>query len=191
MARQIGQGAPADLFLSANQKWMDYLVSEKAVDAASNITLLKNTLVLIAPKNSPLQHVPLDPDWDIKASFDGSRMAVGDPDHVPAGVYAEQALKNLGLWQQAQPLLARANNVRAALALVERGESPLGIVYGTDANIAKDVKVVAIFPATSHKPIEYPLAVWLASIQMQLLRLFTFAGQSSEAVFEKYGFGVN
>ncbi|BDM62848.1 molybdate ABC transporter substrate-binding protein [Shewanella sp. NFH-SH190041] len=192
LARQIAQGAPADIFLSANQKWMDYLVDEHAVDTPTRVTLLKNTLVLIAPKNSKLQHVPLNPDWDIKASLDGSRMAVGNPDHVPAGRYAEQALKNLGLWQQAQPLLASANNVRAALALVERGEAPLGIVYGTDAQIAKDVKVVATFPATSHKPIEYPLVLVNQKPNNASHAFYNYLqGQAAKAVFLKYGFGVN
>ncbi|MGL5668059.1 MAG: molybdate ABC transporter substrate-binding protein, partial [Shewanella sp.] len=149
LAKQIANGAPADLFISANQKWMDYLVDAKAVNADSRITLLKNTLVLIAEKNSPVDQVTLNSDWDIKAAVNGSRLAVGDPDHVPAGQYAKQALENLNLWKTAEPLLARANTVRAALALVEQGEAPLGIVYSTDAKVAQKIKIVATFPATS------------------------------------------
>ncbi|MGI2258497.1 molybdate ABC transporter substrate-binding protein [Shewanella sp. GXUN23E] len=191
LARQIAEGAPADIYLSANQKWMNYLVDEKVVNAANRVTLLKNTLVLIAPKSSPIEHVPLTPDWDIKTSLDNTRLAVGDPDHVPAGRYAMEALKSLGLWQQAEPLLARANNVRGALALVERGESQLGIVYGTDAKVAANVKVVATFPAASHDPIEYPMA--LVTPQNSQAKAFYdyLQAKQARAVFERYGFQVS
>lgn len=191
LARQIAQGAPASIFLSANQKWMDYLIEQKAVNPDSKITLLKNTLVLIAPKNSPLVHVPLNPDWNIKASLDGSRLAVGDPDHVPAGRYAKQSLENLGLWQRAEPLLARANSVRGALALVERGEANLGIVYSTDAKIAANVKVLDIFPASSHKPIEYPMVMVSPSPNAATIAFYHYL-QSSQAqsTFKDYGFGI-
>ena len=192
LARQVAQGAPADLFLSANQKWMDYLVKENAVDVSSRKTLLKNTLVLIAGKNSTISSITLNADWDIKASLKDHRLAVGDPDHVPAGLYAKQALNNLNLWQQAEPLLARASNVRAALALVELGEAPLGIVYGTDAKVAKNIKVVATFPATSHKAIEYPIAL-VKQQSRPVVKAFYHYLQTPAAqkIFEKYGFGIN
>ncbi|QDZ89908.1 molybdate ABC transporter substrate-binding protein [Shewanella decolorationis] len=192
LAKQIANGAPADLFISANQKWMDYLVDAKAVNADSRITLLKNTLVLIAEKNSPVDQVTLNSDWDIKAAVNGSRLAVGDPDHVPAGQYAKQALENLNLWKTAEPLLARANNVRAALALVEQGEAPLGIVYSTDAKVAQKIKIVATFPATSYSPIEYPSALTKQESTASAKDFNQYLQSSSAtAVFEKYGFGVN
>lgn len=192
LARQIEEGAPADIYLSANQKWMDYLVDHQAVDAKTRVTLLKNQLVLIAPKSSPIKQVQLNSKWDIKTAVGDSRLAVGNPAHVPAGRYAKQALENLGLWQQAQPLLASANNVRAALALVERGEAPLGIVYATDAQIAKDVKVVATFPANSHKPIEYPLAIVAQQPNAATQAFYQYLQTpAAKAVFAQYGFGVN
>lgn len=192
LAKQIANGAPADLFISASQKWMDYLADAKAIDVTSRKTLLKNTLVLIAEKNSPINEVVLNSDWDIKAALAGNRMAVGDPAHVPAGQYAKQALETLGLWQVADPLLARANNVRAALALVEQGEAPLGIVYSTDAKVAQKVKVVATFPASSYSPIEYPVALIKqdASTEAKSFNAY-LQSQSAKEVFEKYGFGVN
>ncbi|MCU8032232.1 MAG: molybdate ABC transporter substrate-binding protein [Shewanella oncorhynchi] len=192
LAKQVANGAPADLFVSANQKWMDYLIDAKAVDVNSRKTLLKNTLVLIAEKNSPITEVVLNGDWDIKAALKGSRMAVGDPDHVPAGQYAKQALENLKLWQAAEPLLARANNVRAALALVEQGEAPLGIVYSTDAKVAQKIKIVGTFPETSYSPIEYPVAL-VKQESTASAKAFNeyLQGPSAKNVFEKYGFGVN
>ncbi|GIU08633.1 molybdate ABC transporter substrate-binding protein [Shewanella glacialipiscicola] len=192
LAKQVTNGAPADLFISANQKWMDYLIEAKAVDVSSRKTLLKNTLVLIAEKDSPITEVTLNSDWDIKAALQGNRMAVGDPDHVPAGQYAKQALESLNLWKTAEPLLARANNVRAALALVEQGEAPFGIVYATDAKVTQKVKIVATFPATSYSPIEYPIAL-VKQESTASAKAFNeyLQGTSAKNVFEKYGFGVN
>ncbi|MCT8982711.1 MULTISPECIES: molybdate ABC transporter substrate-binding protein [Shewanella] len=192
LARQIAQGAPAELFLSANQKWMDYLDENKAIDAGSRVTLLRNTLVLIAPKSSALNQVEISASWDLKQALGNSRMAVGDPDHVPAGRYAKQALENLALWQQAEPLLARANSVRGALALVERGESSLGIVYSTDAKVAKGVKQLAVFPQETHKPISYPMALVGKERSKGAEGFYQFLqSDAAKAVFAKYGFGVN
>lgn len=191
LARQIAQGAPAQIYLSANQKWMDYLVSQHAVAAESRVTLLRNSLVLIAPNTSPVDKVALT-HWNITKAVGDSRIAVGDPDHVPAGRYAKQALESLDLWQQALPLLARANNVRGALALVERGESPFGIVYATDAQIAKKVKTVATFPATSHKPIEYPLVMVESNANAATTAFYQYLQtDAAQAIFIKYGFKVN
>ncbi|MDJ0388944.1 molybdate ABC transporter substrate-binding protein [Roseomonas sp. E05] len=158
LARQIEQGAPADLFASADEQWMDYLAKRDLILPDSRRATLSNSLVLIAP---PDQAQPLEPregvDLLARLGPDG-RLAVGDPAHVPAGIYAKQALTSLGLWEGLEPRLARADNVRAALLLVERGEAPLGIVYGTDARVAK-VAVVGTFPAESHPPISYPFAL--------------------------------
>ncbi|PKH08111.1 molybdate ABC transporter substrate-binding protein [Moritella sp. Urea-trap-13] len=192
LARQIAQGAPAQLYLSANQKWMDYLVSQNAVAAESRVTLLRNSLVLIAPTSSPINSIALTKNWDITQAVGDSRIAVGDPDHVPAGRYAKQALESLDLWSQAMPLLARANNVRGALALVERGESPFGIVYATDAQVAKKVKTVATFPATTHKTIEYPLVIVERNANSATTAFYQYLQTDvAQAIFVKYGFKVD
>lgn len=192
LARQIAQGAPAQIYLSANQKWMDYLVESQSVQQGSRVTLLRNSLVLIAPNTEAKQDIQLNKQWDIKASLNGNRLAVGDPDHVPAGRYAKQALSYLGLWQQAEPLLARGNSVRGALVLVERNESPLGIVYATDAQLSKKVSAIATFPATSHRPIEYPLALVNQQPSPASIAFYQYLQSTqAKAIFEKYGFGVN
>lgn len=192
LAKQIKNGAPADLFISANQKWMDYLADNKAIDISSRKTLLTNTLVLIAERNSPINEITLNGEWDIKAALKGSRLAVGDPSHVPAGQYAKQALEKLNLWQVAEPLLARANNVRAALVLVEQGEAPLGIVYSTDAKVSQKIKVVATVPAYSYSPIEYPIALVKQESTANTKAFNEYLqGPSAKIIFEKYGFGVN
>lgn len=192
LARQIAQGAPAQLYLSANQKWMDYLVEQHAVAASTRMTLLRNSLVLITPRTSPVNNIELNSGWDLSASIGDSRLAVGDPDHVPAGRYAKQALESLQLWQQAAPLLARTSDARGALVLVERGESPLGIVYGTDALVTKKVKTVATFPADSHNVIEYPLVLVNDKPSLAVKTFYQYLqGPEARAVFVKYGFEVN
>lgn len=151
LARQIEQGAPADLFISADQQWMDYAIDKQQIVANTRYTLLGNELVLIAPQDSQIDKVEIDKKTDWKKLLEGGRLAVGDPDHVPAGIYAKESLENLGAWSTLAPEMARANNVRSAMALVERAEAPLGIVYGSDAVASKKVKVVGIFPEASHK----------------------------------------
>ncbi|MCW9709579.1 molybdate ABC transporter substrate-binding protein [Avibacterium sp. 21-586] len=190
LARQISQGAPADLFISANQKWMDFLAEKNTIDPKSRVNLVQNTLVMIAPKNSPLEKIDVqNTQWQI--ALKDSYLAVGDPAHVPAGKYAQEALTSLNQWQAVENKLARANNVRAALALVEQGESPLGIVYGTDAVVSQKVKVVAIFPANSHAAIEYPAAI-VAGHRNQESKTFLDYLQSEEAkqIFTQAGFAV-
>ena len=146
LARQIEAGAPADLFISADQKWMDYAVDKKAIDTASRQTLLGNSLVVVAPKASEQKDFTIDSKTNWTSLLNGGRLAVGDPEHVPAGIYAKEALQKLGAWDTLSPKLAPAEDVRGALALVERNEAPLGIVYGSDAVASKGVKVVATFP---------------------------------------------
>lgn len=189
LARQIDQGAPADLFISADQQWMDFAIDKKAMVADTRITLLGNDLVLVAAKDSKIDKVNIDKKTDWKALLNGGRLAVGDPDHVPAGIYAKEALQKLGAWDELSPLMARANDVRAALALVERDEAPLGIVYGSDAVASKKVKVVGIFPADSHKPVEYPMAI-VKDKQTPAVKAFYDYLRTPEAVaiFTRYGF---
>ncbi|MGB7997903.1 MAG: molybdate ABC transporter substrate-binding protein [Photobacterium halotolerans] len=192
LARQLAQGAPADLYLSANTKWMDYAAEQKVIHTESRKDLLHNRLVLVTHQSESVNSVPLNGSWDIAKALNGSRLAVGDPNHVPAGIYAKEALESLGLWQQAEPLLARANNVRAALLLVERQEAKFGIVYQTDAQVAQDVKIVAQFPEQSHQPITYPVALTRQAPSKAAQGFYDYL-QSSDAtkVFERYGFSVN
>ncbi|MGF1764198.1 molybdate ABC transporter substrate-binding protein [Aliivibrio kagoshimensis] len=191
LARQIGQGAPADLYLSANQKWMDFVEQKSAVNGRSRITLLKNSLVLIAPKKSDINTIDINGAWDILSTVGDSRLAVGDPDHVPVGFYAKQALQTLHLWKTADPLLARANNARGALVLVERAEASLGVVYATDARVAPNVKVVGVFPASSHKLIEYPLAMVSKTPNKATQDFYQYLlSAPAKSVFEHYGFGA-
>ena len=160
LARQIEQGAPADLFLSADEQWMDYAEQRGLILPETRRAVLGNALVLIAPADSRAGPVTLTPGAELaKLLGDDGRLAVGDPAHVPAGIYAAAALTSLGLWQALAPRLARAENVRAALLLVERGEAPLGIVYATDAAASRRVRVLGTFPADSHPPISYPFAL--------------------------------
>lgn len=188
LAKQIQQGAPAQVFLSADQRWMDYLEERDLLLPGSRTDLLGNRLALIAPADSRLR-VRIAPGLDLAGLLAGDRLAVGDPDHVPAGIYAKEALTKLGLWSQIEAGLARAADVRASLALVERGEAPLGIVYTTDAAISAKVRVVDVFPEESHGPILYPLAI-LAGAGLEPVRAWVDFLRSPEAgqVFQRHGF---
>lgn len=189
LARQIEQGAPADLFLSANPRWMDHLEAGGHIGADTRRDLLGNRLVVVAPAAAP-EHLALTASTDLVARLAGSRLAVGDPDHVPAGLYAKAALEGLGLWDQVEPHLARSADVRAALALVERGEAPLGIVYATDAAASDSVVVVATFPVGSHPPVTYPLAIVAERGEQPGVQAVWSHLQSdaAQAVFAEYGF---
>ncbi|AGB81539.1 molybdenum ABC transporter, periplasmic molybdate-binding protein [Serratia sp. FGI94] len=189
LARQIEQGAPADLFISADQQWMDYAIDKQQMVKDSRYTLLDNDLVLIAAKGSKLDKVAITPQTDWQQLLNGERLAVGDPDHVPAGIYAKEALQSLKAWPQLAPKLARANNVRSAMALVERQEAPLGIVYGSDALASDKVKVVGVFPADSHKPVEYPMAIVKDHNSPTVSAFYTYLkSPQAAAVFKRYGF---
>ncbi|AHE52892.1 molybdate ABC transporter substrate-binding protein [Sphingomonas sanxanigenens] len=157
LARQIEGGAPADLFLSADEEWMDALGAKGLIDPASRASFLGNRLVLIAPAAARTA-LAVGPGMAIGAALGDGRLAIADPAGVPAGRYAKAALTALGVWRQVAERIAAAENVRAALALVERGEAPLGIVYETDAAASKTVRVVGVFPASSYPPITYPIA---------------------------------
>src|SRR5205823_3284636 len=152
LAKQIENGAPADLFISADRDWMDYLEQRKLIEPKSRTDLLGNRLVLIAPKDSRADFV-IRPGFDIAGTLGGGRLAMADPAAVPAGFYGKAALETLGVWSSIANRIAAAENVRAALLLVARGEAPLGIVYQTDAAAEPGVRIVAAFPADTHPPI--------------------------------------
>jgi len=188
LARQAESGAPADLFFSADEKWMDELDGKGLLRPGTRITLLGNAIVLVAPQDSKAA-VALDDPASLPAALGDGRLAMADPAAVPAGKYGKAALETLGIWPAVEHRVASGENVRAALALVERGEAPLGIVYATDAAASAKVRVVATFPATSHPPILYPLAVLKtsASPDAQGFRDF-LASDAGRAIFLRYGF---
>jgi molybdate transport system substrate-binding protein len=192
LARQIVNGAPADVYLSANIKWMNYLAKNKAIDQRSRFDLLGNRIVLVVPAQSPIKSVDLKSGMNLAALLgkDG-RLAMGNPAHVPAGIYGKQALVKLGLWDQVKDRLAPMKDVRAALAMVERAETPVGLVYATDAAITQKVRVVGTFPADSHPPIVYPVAAVTGGKAKATASYLKFLkSPQARAVFEKYGFSV-
>jgi len=192
LARQIEQGAPADLFLSADEPWMDYLQRRDLIVSASRVSTLGNALVLIAPIQGA-GAVTLSRDTDLAARLGpAGRLATGDPAHVPVGRYAQAALEWMGQWQALAPRLARAENVRSALLLVERGEAPLGIVYATDAAASQQVRVVGTFPAASHPPISYPFAITRrAAGDARASDFLAFlTDPAAEPVWTRFGFTV-
>jgi molybdate transport system substrate-binding protein len=190
LAKQLENGAPGDVFISADGAWMDYVQKAKVIDAASRSDLLGNGLVLVAPQDST-ETVAIDSSTDFAALLKGGRLAVADASAVPAGKYAKAALTKLGQWDKVQGSLAQAENVRAALLLVERGEAPYGIVYATDAAVAK-VKVVGTFPEDSHPKIIYPVALTVKGAQSQAARdyLAFLRSDAAKAAFTKAGFIV-
>lgn len=186
LAKQIEQDAPADLFVSADKKWMDYVAEKQPKLTHNRLDLVKNDLVLIAPKESALKESSVQA-VDFKKILSDSYLAVGDPDHVPAGIYAKKALTHFNLWNEVESRLARAKNVRDALFLVERGESPLGIVYSTDAKITDKVKVIATFPQESYGEVVYPAA--LLSQKAEGKRFLDFlTSEKAKGYFEQAGF---
>jgi molybdate transport system substrate-binding protein len=189
LARQIEQGAMANLFASADEQWMDYAAQRDLIAPDTRRDLLGNALVLVMAKDN-VRPVRIAPGFDLLGLLgpDG-RIATGDPANVPAGIYAQQALTRLGLWQTAEPRLARADSVRGALLLVERGEAPVGIVYATDAAVAPGVAVAGSFPEDSHAPITYPFAVTRAGDTPEARALLDFLGTpAARAIFRGRGF---
>lgn len=188
LARQIEAGAPADVFVSADTEWMDYLRRKGLV--ANPTLLLGNALVVIAPLGGSVHEQAIGPnlDWLGLLGRDG-RLAVADPDHVPAGIYAKQALEHLGAWPRLEPRLARAEDVRGALALVERSDAPLGIVYLTDARASARVRIVGVFPAATHAPIVYPAGIVKGSDTPVVNNYFRFlCGAAARKIFARFGF---
>lgn len=191
LARQIAGGAPAQVYLSANQKWMDYLEKENMILPETRINLLSNRIVLIVPTGSTLAKVAIDKGLDLAGLLGDGHLAMGDPDHVPSGIYGKKAMTFLGLWESVKGRIVRCKDVRAALALTSRAEVPLGQVYATDAAITDKVRVVGIFPQDSHPDIIYPAAIVTGQNSPEARAFMTFLqSNKAEAVFKSYGFSV-
>jgi molybdate transport system substrate-binding protein len=188
LARQIERGAPADLFISADLEWMDFLAERKLIDPGSQIRLLGNRLVLVAAASSQI-NMELKPGVPIARMLGPERLAMADPDSVPAGRYGKAALEALGAWSSVSGKLVRAENVRAALAQVVRREALLGIVYRTDALAEPRVRIVAEFPAGLHSPVVYPAALVLSGKRQAAARLLAFLRSApARTVWERHGF---
>jgi molybdate transport system substrate-binding protein len=190
LAKQIESGAPADMFISADLAWMDYLQKRNLIQPATRKNLLGNQLVLVAPADSSAK-VDIEPGFDLAGLLNGGRLAMADPDSVPAGKYGKAALQKLGVWNAVQPHVAGAENVRAALLFVDREEAPLGIVYATDAASDPKVKIVGVFPEHTHPPIIYPVALTTGSKNPEADRFLHYLeSAAARPPFEKQGFTV-
>lgn len=190
LALQIEHGAPADIFASADADWMDYLQERKLIRTESRVNLLSNRLALISPAASAIR-IGISPGFPLARVLGSDRLAMADPDHVPAGKYGRAALESLGVWTSVAAKVARSENVRAALALVARGEAPLGIVYSSDALAERKVRIVDEFPVSSHPRIVYPAALTAASRSAAASRLLVFLrAPAARAVWLKHGFTV-
>jgi molybdate transport system substrate-binding protein len=190
LAKQIEAAAPADIFISADLDWMDYLAKKNLIKPETRTNLLGNRLVLIAPADSAVK-LNIGPNFPLASALGNGRLAIADPSGVPAGKYGKAALGALGVWSSVADKLAPAENVRATLLLVSRGEAPLGIVYQTDAAADKGVKVLGTFPANTHPPIVYPIAAVAASTNPADARYIAYLkSPAAGAVFEKQGFTV-
>ena len=188
LAKQIEQGAPADVFVSADTDWMNYAVSKKSINEPTRVNLLGNSIVLIAPKDSRIDNVSIAQGFDLAKLAGDGKIATGDVKAVPVGKYAKTALEKLGAWQAAEPKFAMAESVRAALTLVARDEATLGIVYSTDAKVEPGVKIVGTFPADSHPPIIYPVAATTTAKPETSGYLAFLRSTTAKTILEKYGF---
>jgi molybdate transport system substrate-binding protein len=190
LAKQIEAAAPADVFISADLDWMEYLAKRNLIRLETRTNLLGNRLVLIAPANSAAK-LSIAPNFPIAQALGIGRLAIADPNGVPAGRYGKAALESLGVWSSVADRLAPAENVRATMALVSRGEAPLGIVYQTDANSDKGVQIVGVFPENTHPPIIYPIAVVATSTNPGASGYVAFLKSSAaRPIFEKHGFTI-
>jgi len=187
LAKQIEAGAPADVFISADLDWMDHLEQRRLIKSGTRLNLLRNRLVLIAPAGSTTS-VKVERGFPLASILGDGRLAMANPDAVPAGKYGKAALQALGVWREVQPKVVAAENVRAALVLVSRREAPLGIVYRTDAAVEPRVRVVGEFPENSHSPIIYPAAITATGKSAATAFLHSLSAPAARAVFEKYGF---
>lgn len=188
LAKQIEQGAPADVFVSADTDWMDYALSKKTINELTRVNLLGNSIVLIAPKDSEINNVTISQGFDLAKLAGDGRIATGDVKSVPAGKYAKAALEKLGAWQAVESKFAMAESVRAALTLVARGEANLGIVYSTDAKVEPGVKIVGTFPADSHPAIIYPVAATTTAKPETNNYLAFLRSSAAKTILEKYSF---
>jgi len=190
LAKQIEAAAPADIFISADLDWMDYLAKKNLIKPDTRANLLGNQLVLIAPANSSIK-LDIAKNFPLAQGLGNGRLAIADPSAVPAGKYGKAALEALGVWSSVADRLAPAENVRATLLLVSRGEAPLGIVYRTDAASDKAVKIVGVFPADTHPAIIYPIAVVATSTNPGAAGYVAFLrSPTARPIFEKQGFTV-
>jgi molybdate transport system substrate-binding protein len=187
LARQIEAGGKADVFISADQEWMDYLQTRDLIDKATRRNLVGNRLVLIAPADSKIE-LKIAPGFPLANALAGGRLATGDPDTVPVGRYARSALTTLGVWDAIQDKLVRADNVRGAMMFVARGEVPLGIVYTTDALVDPKVRIVDTFPANTHAPITYPAAAVTGARGEAKTFVEFLGGAAARDTWKKYGF---
>ncbi|EGQ8055800.1 molybdate ABC transporter substrate-binding protein [Vibrio alginolyticus] len=187
IARQIINGAPADVFISANTKWMDYLVDKDVIYRDNVTNLVRNSLVLIAPQSSELTSFNFSDAKAWEKALHGNRLALGNPTSVPAGMYAKESLTTLGVWKAVQTHVAPAKNVRLALALVERGEAPLGVVYKTDAQLTDKVKILGEFASDTHAAIVYPAAIVNDSTESEQFFQYLKSDEAAR-VFAQYGF---
>jgi molybdate transport system substrate-binding protein len=191
LARQIEQGSPADVFISADRDWMDYLQTRDLIRPETRIDLLGNRLVLVAEKNAKIAAIDIKPGFDLAGLLGKERLAMADVAVVPAGKYGKAALEALGVWSSVKSKIAQAENVRAALILVSRGEAPLGIVYATDAAVDPSVKVVGTFPADTHPPIIYPAALTRNATKPDAAAFLAYiASPAAKPLFETQGFSV-
>jgi molybdate transport system substrate-binding protein len=190
LAKQMEQGAPADMFISADLDWMDYVAGKNLIKADTRFNLLGNKIVLIAPKDSKITTLAIKGD-DLAKALAGGRLSMANVEAVPAGKYGKAALEKLGAWTVVKDSIAQAENVRAALLLVARGEAPLGIVYSTDAAAEPSVKIVATFPDDSHPPIIYPAALTKDAKNADAKAFLDFLRSTkARTSFEKQGFTV-
>jgi len=190
LAKQIEAAAPADLFISADLDWMDYLQQHNLIQPGTRKSLLGNRLVIVAPADSDLK-LDIKPGFDLASALKGGHLSMANPDSVPAGKYGKAALEKLGVWNSVRAAVAPAENVRAALLLVSRRETPLGIVYATDAAADPGVKIAGVFPEDTHPPIVYPVAVTADSKNPNAARLLQFlTAPAARPIFEKRGFTV-
>lgn len=190
LAKQIERAAPADIFISADLAWMDYLQKRNLIQPATRKDLLGNRLVLVAPAGSGVK-IDIKPGFDLVGMLKGGRLAMADPASVPAGKYGKAALEKLGVWDSVAPHVAGAENVRAALFYVDRKETPLGIVYATDAASDPNVEVAGVFPENTHPPIIYPIALTGASHNPDAAKFLAFLeSPAARPAFEKQGFTV-
>lgn len=190
LAQQIARGAPADIFISADLDWMDYIEKRGLVKQGSRVELVANRLVLVAPKDSKASFA-IGPKFPLASLLGDRRLAMADPDYVPAGKYGRAALEKLGVWQEVSGRLARGENVRAALAFVARGEAPFGIVYRTDALAERNVRIIGEFTQNLHPPIVYPAAIMAGSRSPEAAGLMAhLRSPAVRPVWERHGFGV-
>lgn len=189
LAKQIENGAPADVFISADLKWMNYLQEKSFINKSSRKNLLANTLVLIAPKGQSFD-VKFEEGFDFVKAFDG-RLCTGDVESVPVGIYAKEALTNLGWWKDIKSRIVGTQDVRGALAFVERAECNVGIVYETDAKVSSKVDLVGTFPESTHSPVLYPVAMTVNSKESAKAYLSYLQSDEAMNIFKKYGFNIH